>query len=87
VQYPEEGVDVLVMVNYLAVDERGDGHVPRSVGDHDEAEEGPQAVVPERRDEHRRHAHSAEDERPCSLVNVVIEQENVAAEREGKKVS
>ena len=61
------------------MDERGGCHVPRSVGDHDEAEEGPQTVVPERRDEQRHHTYSAEDVCPCALVKVIVEQENVAA--------
>lgn len=64
------------------MDEGGDSHVPRSVGDHDEAKEGPKTVVPERRDEHRRHAQSAENVCPCSLVKVIIEKENVAATRQ-----
>ena len=66
------------LCTYLAVDEGGDGEVPRRVGGHDKAEEGPDPVVVERRDEHRRSAAGAEDVRPRPLVQLVVDVVDVA---------
>jgi len=63
---------------YLAVDEGRDGEVPRRVGGHDEAQERPDPVVVERRDEHRRGAAGAEDVRPRPLVQLVVDVVDVA---------
>jgi hypothetical protein len=64
---------------HLAVDERGDGEVPRRVGGHAEPQEGPHPVVVEGRDEHRGGAARAEDVRPCPLVQPVVDVVDVAA--------
>ena len=64
---------------YLAMSKSGDCHVPRRVGDHDETKEGPETVVSERGHQHCQHATGSKDVRPFPLVNVVIDQENVAA--------
>lgn len=55
-------------LRYLAVEEGGDGEVPGGVGGHDEAEEGPDAVVVEGRDEDGGGAARPEDVRPRPLV-------------------
>ena len=60
------------------MDEGGDGEVPRGVGGHDEAQERPDPVVVERRDEHRRGAAGAEDVRPRPLVQLVVDVVDVA---------
>ena len=57
----------------LAVDERGDGEVPCGVGGHAEAQEGPDPVVVEGRDEDGGGAAGAEDVRPCPLVQPVVD--------------
>ena len=64
---------------HLAVDERGDGEVPRGVGGHAEPQEGPDPVVVEGGDEHRGGAAGAEDVRPCPLVQPVVDVVDVAA--------
>ena len=66
-------------MQYLAMEEGGDGEVPRRVGGHDEAEEGPDPVVVERRDEHRGGAAGAEDVGPRPLVQPVVDVVDVAA--------
>lgn len=53
--------------------------VPRRVGGHDEAEERPDPVVVERRDEHSGGAASAEDVCPRPLVQPVVDVVDVAA--------
>ena len=63
----------------LAVDERGDGEVPCGVGGHAQAQEGPDPVVVERRDEHRGGAAGAEDVGPRPLVQPVVDVVDVAA--------
>ena len=63
---------------HLAVHDGGDGEVPRGVGRHEEAEEGPDAVVVEGRDEHRGGAASPEDVGPCPLVEAVVDVVDVA---------
>jgi hypothetical protein len=70
---------------HLAVEERGDGEVPRGVGGHAEAQEGPDPVVVEGRDEHRGGAAGAEDVRPCPLVQPVVDVVDVAARRERER--
>jgi hypothetical protein len=67
--------------SHLAVDERGDGEVPRRVGGHAEPQEGPHPVVVEGRDEHRGRAAGAEDVRPCPLVQTVVDVVDVAAKK------
>ena len=66
---------------HLAVDERGDGEVPRGVGGHAEPQEGPDPVVVEGGDEHRGGAAGAEDVRPCPLVQPVVDVVDVAAHK------
>ena len=61
------------------MDDGGNGEVPCGVGGHEEAEEGPDPVVVERRDEHRRGAAGAEDVRPRPLVVLVVDVVDVAA--------
>ncbi len=63
---------------YLSVDKGGDGDVPGGVGGHEEAEEGPNAVVVEWRDEDGGGAAGAEDVRPCPLVQMVVDVVDVA---------
>jgi hypothetical protein len=72
---------------HLAVDERGDGEVPRGVGGHAEPQEGPDPVVVEGRDEHRGGAAGAEDVRPCPLVQPVVDVVDVAARRHTQRCS
>jgi hypothetical protein len=67
---------------HLAVDERGDGEVPRGVGGHAEPQEGPDPVVVEGGDEHRGGAAGAEDVRPCPLVQPVVDVVDVAAHKD-----
>nr|ACR34826.1 unknown [Zea mays] len=62
----------------LSVDERGDGHVPGGVGGHDEAQEGPDAVVVEGGDEDGGGAAGAEDVGPRPLVQPVVDVVDVA---------
>ena len=61
------------------MDEGGDGEVPGSVGGHDEAEDRPDPVVVEGRDEHRGGAASSEDVGPRPLVQPVVDVVDVAA--------
>ena len=56
----------------------GDCHVPRCVGDHDEAKEGPQSVIPEGRHQHCEHTTGSKDVGPLSLVQVIVDQKDVA---------
>ena len=72
---------------HLAVDERGDGEVPRGVGGHAEPQEGPDPVVVEGGDEHRCGAAGAEDVRPCPLVQPVVDVVDVAAHTEKEMFS
>ena len=67
---------------HLAVDERGDGEVPRGVGGHAEPQEGPDPVVVEGGDEHRGGAAGAEDVGPRPLVQPVVDVVDVAAHRD-----
>ena len=75
------GSVAVALGSHLAVDERGDGEVPRGVGGHAEPQEGPDPVVVEGRDEHRGGAAGAEDVRPCPLVQPVVDVVDVAARR------
>ena len=68
------------------MDNRGDGEVPGGVGGHAEAEEGTDAVVVEGWDEHGGGAASAEDVRPCPLVQPVVDVVDVAARHEFSSV-
>jgi hypothetical protein len=61
------------------VEDGGDGEVPRGVGGHDQAQEGPDPVVVKRRDEHRGGAAGAEDVGPRPLVQLVVDVVDVAA--------
>ena len=55
------------------------GEVPRGVGSHEEAEEGPDPVVVEGGDEHGGGAAGAEDVRPGPFVVLVVDVVDVAA--------
>ena len=73
------GSVAVALGSHLAVDERGDGEVPRGVGGHAEPQEGPDPVVVEGRDEHRGGAAGAEDVRPGPFVVLVVDVVDVAA--------
>ena len=64
---------------YLTVRDGRNGEVPRGVGGHEEAEEGPDPVVVEGGDEHGGGAAGAEDVRPGSFVVLVVDVVDVAA--------
>jgi hypothetical protein len=64
---------------YLAMDDGGDGEVPRRVGCHDESQERPDPVVVEGGDEHGGGAARAEDVGPRPLVQLVVDVVDVAA--------
>lgn len=48
------------------------GHVPRCVGRHDKANEGPDSVVVEGRNKYCGGAASPKDVCPCPLVQVIV---------------
>ena len=75
---------VSLFLSHLAVEEGGDGEVPSGIGGHAEAQEGPDPVVVERRDEHRGGAARAEDVRPRPLVQPVVDVVDVTEENTTK---
>lgn len=59
----------------------GEGHVPRCVRDHDKAKERPESIIPERWHQHREHAQGPKDVGPFSFIQVIVDQEDVAADQ------
>ena len=71
--------DISTTSTYLTMSESGNCHVPRCVGDHNETKEGPESVIPERGHQHCEHATGSEDVGPFPLVQVIVDQKDIAA--------
>lgn len=69
----------VVEVHYLAMGKSSNSHVPSCVGDHNEAEERPEPVVSERWHQHSEHATGPKDVSPLPLVQMIVDQKDVAA--------
>ncbi len=66
-------------VTYLAMGECSDSHVPSSVRNHNKTKERPKSVVAECWHQYCQHATSSKYVGPFSLVQVVIQQKDIAA--------
>lgn len=73
------GRELIATLTYLTMSKSSNCHVPRCVGDHNEPKEWPESVIPEGGHQHCEHATGSKDVGPLPLVQVIVDQKDVAA--------